>query len=67
MLKIVYHKLQARTIRKCNKVINRITIFTLKLNAMKLKAEINIKEFALRAFVVVFVLFVFYIALVPNK
>jgi hypothetical protein len=34
---------------------------------MKVKAEPDIKEWALKAFVIVFVIFVFYIALVPNK
>jgi hypothetical protein len=34
---------------------------------MKVKEEIDFREWALRAFVIVFVIFVFYIALVPNK
>ncbi len=40
---------------------------TLILYTMRIKAEIDVKEIALRVFVIVFVMFVFYIALVPNK
>lgn len=46
-----------------------MTKFTLIFDAMKAKEEIkiNIKELALKAFIIVFTIFVFYIALVPNK
>ena len=41
--------------------------FTLKFKNMRVEEKPDAEEWALRAFVVVFIIFVFYIAIVPNK